>query len=181
MPHLKSLPANASLLDLFKKFPETNKPLIAFHEALLRGPSPFTEAERELIAAYVSGLNGCHYCHGVHTATAELLGIAPGLVKGLFDDLEFAGVAEKMRPVLRYARKLTQAPNSTTRADVEAMYAAGWDDVAVYHAAATTALFNFMNRLVEGLGIEFNPDYTKTAAERLARRGYTPLIQMMGD
>jgi hypothetical protein len=28
-------------------------PLIQFHEALLRGPSPFTEGDRELIATYV--------------------------------------------------------------------------------------------------------------------------------
>jgi alkylhydroperoxidase family enzyme len=48
-------------------FPETRKPLIEFHEVLLRGPSPFTEAERELIAAYVSGLNRCRYCHGVRS------------------------------------------------------------------------------------------------------------------
>ena len=75
MPFLPSLRAGASLLDVFKTFPETSKPLIEFHEALLRGPSPFTAAERELIAAYVSGLNRCRYCHGVHTATAERLGV----------------------------------------------------------------------------------------------------------
>src|SRR5215472_17682464 len=78
MPFVRSLPKGASLLNLFKAFPETSVPLIRFHEALLRGPSPFTEGERELIAAYVSGLNHCRYCHGVHSATAELLGIKRG-------------------------------------------------------------------------------------------------------
>ena len=48
--------------------------LIALHEALLRGDSPLSPAQHELIAAYVSGLNRCRYCHGVHTATAERLG-----------------------------------------------------------------------------------------------------------
>ncbi|MDZ5696765.1 carboxymuconolactone decarboxylase family protein [Chelativorans sp. M5D2P16] len=71
MPYL---PAGATLLDVFKRFPDTNAPLIEFHEALLRAP-PFTEAERELIATYVSGLNRCRYCRGVHTATAERLGV----------------------------------------------------------------------------------------------------------
>ena len=51
MPFLPSLRKGASLLDLFKAFPETSIPLIQFHEALLRRPSPFTEGERELIAA----------------------------------------------------------------------------------------------------------------------------------
>jgi AhpD family alkylhydroperoxidase len=42
----------------------------------LRGPSPFTVAERELIAAYVSGLNACGYCHGIHRVTADAFGVA---------------------------------------------------------------------------------------------------------
>ena len=83
MVHLPSMPENSTLLDVFRMFPETNKPLLEFHEVLLRGASPFTEGERELIAAYVSGLNGCRYCHAVHTATAERLGIAPGAITAL--------------------------------------------------------------------------------------------------
>ncbi len=65
MAYLPSMPKDASLLDVFWMFPETNEPLIAFHETLLRGPSPCTEGERECVAAYVSGLNGCRYCHGI--------------------------------------------------------------------------------------------------------------------
>jgi uncharacterized peroxidase-related enzyme len=179
MPFLTSLQAGSSLIDVFKSFPETCQPLIEFHEVLLRGPSPFTEAERELIAAYVSGLNHCRYCHGVHTATAERLGIAEGLVQALLQDPLRAPVGEKMRPVLEYARKLTHDAASVTRADAEAVRAAGWDDTALYHTVAVTALFNFMNRLVEGLGIELETAYVTTASQRLAERGYLPLIEMM--
>jgi AhpD family alkylhydroperoxidase len=80
MAYLPTLPEKATLLDIFRMFPQTNRPLLEFHEVLLRGPSPFTEAERELIAAYVSGLNGCRYCHGVHTETAERLGVPQGAI-----------------------------------------------------------------------------------------------------
>ena len=57
VPYLPSLKGGATLLDLFRLFPETSKLLIEFHEALLRGPSPFSKGERELIATYVSSLN----------------------------------------------------------------------------------------------------------------------------
>ena len=87
MPVLPSLPRGATLLDVFRAFPETSKPLIEFHEVLLRGPSPFTEGERELIAAYVSALNECRCCRGVHTTTAERLGSAQGAVAALIDAL----------------------------------------------------------------------------------------------
>ena len=178
MPFSPSLPKGASLLNLFKAFPDTSIPLIQFHEALLRGPSPFTEGERELIASYVSGLNHCRYCHGVHSATAELLGIKRESVDSRID-IDGAAVEPKMRPVLRYARKLTQQPSSLTQADADAIFAAGWEEAALYYTVAVTALFNFMNRLVEGMGIELDPSYVKPASERLAKRGYLPLIDMI--
>jgi len=178
MPFIPSLPKGASLLNLFKAFPETSIPLIQFHEALLRGPSPFTEGERELIASYVSGLNQCRYCHGVHSATAELLGVKRELVDSQID-IDGAAVDPKMRPVLRYARKLTQQPNSLIQADADAIFAAGWEEPALYYTVAVTALFNFMNRLVEGMGLELDPSYVKPASERLAKRGYLPLIDLI--
>jgi alkylhydroperoxidase family enzyme len=87
-------------------------------------------------------------------------------------------VPERIQPVLRLARKLTQHPSAVTTADTSAVLAAGWDETALYHTIAVTALFNFMNRLVEGAGIELDPAYVKPASERLAKRGYLPLIAM---
>ena len=179
MPYLTSLGAGASLIDLFKAFPATSAPLIQFHEALLRGPSPLTAVERELVAAYVSGLNGCRYCHGVHTATAERMGVERGLLPRIVQSGNFDGVGVKLQPILALARKLTLAPSSVTKADTDAVAAAGWNDAALYYAVAVTALFNCMNRLVEGLGIELEPSYVSSAAERLAERGYLPLLEMM--
>ncbi|GIK80067.1 MAG: alkyl hydroperoxide reductase AhpD [Alphaproteobacteria bacterium] len=179
MPFLPSLPRGASLLNLFKMFPETSGPLIAFHEVLLRGPSPFSEAERELIAAFVSRLNNCRYCHGVHSATAELLGVPGDAIRGALDGIDASPVAANMKPVLRYAEKLTRMPDGLSQADADAVFAAGWDETALYHAVAVTALFNFMNRLVEGMGIELDPAYVKPASERLAKGGYLPLLDLM--
>jgi len=179
MPFLKSMPRRATLLDVFKAFPEICTPLIEFHEALLRRSSPLTEGERELIAAYVSGLNDCRYCYGVHSATAELLGASKDAIASAIVDIDSSLIDERMKPILRYARKLTRQPNSVSQADADSVLAAGWSDEAFYHAAAVTALFNFMNRLVEGLGIELDPSYVKPASERLAKTGYLPLIEMM--
>jgi uncharacterized peroxidase-related enzyme len=179
MPYLRSLRPGASLIDVFKAFPETSKPLIEFHEVLLRGSSPFSSAERELIAAFVSGLNRCDYCHGVHTATAERMGVEAGLLPRIAHDGILNDVAPRLRPVLALARKLTLSPDSMTKAEADAVLAAGWDDTALYHVVAVTALFNFMNRLVEGLGIELEASYVGPASQRLAERGYLPLLEMM--
>ena len=64
-------------LALFR--PETGKPLYELAQVLLRGESPLSEAERELIAAYVSHLNDCMFCktamlrhQNVYSATRKI-------------------------------------------------------------------------------------------------------------
>src|ERR671918_2594899 len=167
MTYLGSLPDGAVLVDVFRAFPDTALPLLDYTEALLRGPSPLSVAERELIAAYVSGLNACRYCHGVHTATAEAFGITEGTLTALLDDVDGAPVDERMRPVLRYVRKLTLTPSRMTPSDAEAVFAAGWTEGALHDAVSVCALFNLMNRLVDGLGVTAGPDYFARAADRL--------------
>ena len=39
-------------------------------ETLLPGPSTLTSGEREMIAAFVSARNDCHFCQASHSAAA---------------------------------------------------------------------------------------------------------------
>jgi uncharacterized peroxidase-related enzyme len=172
-PHLRSLPDGATLADLRSRYSDLLDLLRPYAERLMRGPSPFTPAERELIAAYVSGVNSCRYCHGTHAQVAQGFGIEPKVFAGLMDDIELAPVAPRLKPVLRYVRKLTESPSRMTPADAEAVYAAGWSDEALLHAIAVCAYFNNMNRLVEGSGIVGTADDYKVAAERLVQQGYS--------
>src|SRR5258707_706285 len=177
MSFLNTLPPNTNLLHVFKAFPHTSKPLLEFHEAVLRGPSPFSDAERELIAAYVSALNRCRYCRAVHTATAERLGIAHGLVEHLIEDFDCAPLDSKMKPVLRYAHRLTRDVSGVTDADAKAVFAAGWDEGALHALVAVTALFNLMNRLLQGLRIEAPAPYVEQAPVRVAPTGVQALLR----
>ena len=140
MVFLPSLPGDAVLLDVFRAYPGTARPLLDYHQALLRGPSPLSVAERELIAAYVSGLNACRYCHGVHTATARAFGIGEETLGALLADVTTAPVAEPMKPILRYAGKLTLTLAKITPEDAEAVLAAGWEEQALHDAVAVCGL-----------------------------------------
>lgn len=179
MSFLPSLRSEATLLDVFKRFPTTALPLLEYHEVLMRGESPLSVAERELIAAYVSGLNSCQYCHGVHAITARQFGIREDLLKGLLDNPAEAEMDERLRPLLTYVKKLTLTPSRISPEDADRVFAAGWNEQALYDAVSVCALFNFMNRLVEGLGIEENPSYSKLAGERLSSGGYLNLVKLV--
>ena len=178
MSFLPSQP-NASLLIVFKAHPELAKRIHLLADALMRGPSPFSEGERELIAAYVSSLNGCDYCRSSHTAVAERFGAAPGLVDDLVEDLDRAEVSEKLKPVLRYVRKLNDSPSTVREADAEAVLEAGWDETALVHAALVCGFFNLMNRWVEGLGIEADPKVVRMAADHLHKKGYQGVVELL--
>ena len=179
MSFLCSLPPEAGLLQVFQAFSEAAQPLLEYHEVLLRGDSPLTEAERELIAAYVSGLNHCNYCRAVHSQTALALGMSAEVLANVISDARDPDINGRMRPVLVFVRKLTLTPGEMTAADVDAIFAAGWDDRALHDATAICALFNLMNRLVNGLGIEAPESYMKLAAERLAQGGYAQLLNLL--
>jgi uncharacterized peroxidase-related enzyme len=176
MAFLQSPSADVSLLEVFKAFPDTARPLIEYHEVLMRGDSPLSVAQRELIAAYVSGLNACSYCHGVHQATAEAFGVGKGLLAALLHEVDSAPVEESFRPLLRYVRKLTLNPHRIAQSDADAVFAAGWSNRALHDAVCVCGLFNLMNRMVSGLGVEAEVAYQKLAGERLAERGYARLL-----
>jgi uncharacterized peroxidase-related enzyme len=114
MPRLRSLPEQPVMRDVYRAYQETCRALGVLTEAAMRGRSPFTQGQRELIAAYVSGLNACTYCHGTHLGVAEACGVAPDLISASLADVETAPLEPRMKPILRYARKLTLNPARTT-------------------------------------------------------------------
>lgn len=179
MPKFPKLGENTTVPDILKMSPEAGIALMEVHEAIMRGPSALTEGERELIAAYVSGINNCQYCHGVHAETAKAYGIAAAAVDKMFDGLDVAGFDAKIKPILRLARKLTEKPSSVTAADAQAVYDAGWDEKALHDAIMVVCCFNFMNRLLEGHGVHGNEKIFKQRGPMLKQYGYLPLIKML--
>lgn len=179
MPFMKTLGELKGVPEIFKLSPKASIGMIDFHEALLRGPSPLTEAERELIAAYVSGLNKCHYCFNAHAGCAEAYGYARMTLETMIENPEGAGLDEKILPMLAYARKMTREPSSVTQEDADAVYAAGWSELALHHAIMTVCCFNFMNRLLEGHGVKGDAEELWKRGAMLKEFGYAPINRML--
>jgi len=170
------LPANASVRHALQINPKTGDLLCQFHEELLRGDSPLEVGERELIAAYVSGLNRCIFCRGTHEATALLFGVPQGLIENLLSDESLAAAPNRLRPMLAYARKLTLNQNDITVADAENVFAAGWSERALHDTILIAATFNFMNRFVHGHGIEGGAGFHAERGRYLYENGYLNVV-----
>lgn len=170
MPFLPSLPRTSHLSDLFKKFPRGLSPLLEYHDAILRSDGELTKAERELIATYTSSLNACTFCCGAHKIYAEAFGIDRAMIHAMVADLDSVQGLDKLKPILRYVKKMNFLPSKIVQADAQAVFDAGWTEEALYEAIQVCALFNMMNRIIEGAGVNF--DYAANAqAHSLNRQG----------
>ncbi len=154
------------------RYPESGMPLAQLTEQLMRGPSPLSVAERELIAAYTSGLNACQLCYNGHTAAAEALGVESGLLERLLEDLDGADCDVKLKALLHYVRKLNEEPARLTQSDLRAVMDAGWGEAAVYSAVSVCGLFNYMNRLSDAFGLRLSPESRERVGAMLAEHGY---------
>jgi len=70
MPHSKLLEGLPGIVSVLAYRAETAQPLRALAEMLLRGTSPLSSGEREMIATFVSTRNDCYFCQTSHRAAA---------------------------------------------------------------------------------------------------------------
>ncbi len=177
MPHITLNSAEPGIRALLRYRPETGRPLSELAEVLLRGPSTLTSGERELIAAYVSALNGCRYCSSSHSASAAAQ--LPGgmaLVEQVRADADTAPVSAKLKTLLAIAAAVQQSGLSVTAEQIAEARAAGATDLEIHDTVLIAAVFCMYNRYVDGLATiaPEDPALYAAGAQRLIEHGYLP-------
>ena len=141
------------------------------HEAM-RGPSAWSVGDRELMAAYVSKVNGSTFCIAAHTATASQAYHDTPRVAAVLADLDSAPVPKSLRATLQMLGTLT-ATGELSAADMGEVLAAGVSPEQVEDALAVCAAFNTTNRLADTFGFEIlSPEGFQAGAKFLLKRGY---------
>ncbi|MFE1272545.1 carboxymuconolactone decarboxylase family protein [Streptomyces sp. NPDC058757] len=177
MPYIEIPSPVPGIRGLMASKPASGRLLSGLAEQLLRGDSPLSVGERELIAAYVSYGNGTRYCTGSHTAAAaHAHGGDYALVEAVQKDLATAPVSARMRALLALAGKVRSDARTVAEEDVAAARAAGADDETVHDTVLIAAAFCMFNRYVDGLGAITPEDpavYDRIGAALVAE-GYLP-------
>jgi uncharacterized peroxidase-related enzyme len=75
------------------------------------------------------------------------------------DDYTRASLADEDRAMLDFAIKLTLRPGEVVADDLEVLRRHGFDDAAIHDVVQVTALFNYYDRLADGLGVDPEPDW----------------------
>ncbi|MFO7631525.1 MAG: peroxidase-related enzyme [Caldilinea sp.] len=138
---------------------------IKLFNAILRGESGLTLAEREMIGVVVSAENRCLYCLVSHGAELRQLTGDPVLADQISYDYRRAPLDARVRAMLDYAVKLTRTPVECDVADIQHLRTQGFSDRDIFDIAETAAMFNFTNRLASATGMQPNREYYSQARQ----------------
>ncbi len=83
MSHLETLGPDATLLDVYRRYPPLARHMLGLAEEALRMTEALTRAECELLGAHVSALNDCAYCRGIHVEVARAAGMEEAALAGV--------------------------------------------------------------------------------------------------
>ena len=160
--------------------PETGKYLYELAEVLLRGESPLSQADRELIAAYVSSRNDCMFCMSSHAAAARCLyGEGDTTVDDVLKDMNQASISTKMKALLNIAGKVQILGKEVKAEDIEAARAEGATDKELHDTVLIAAAFSMFNRYVDGLAslTPTDPEAYKEMGKRMVQGYALPKTQ----
>jgi uncharacterized peroxidase-related enzyme len=175
MPHISFQNELPGILGLVQFRPETGAPLTELAQTLLRAPSTLSEAEREIIATYVSSRNECVFCTMSHAAAARyLLGENSGIVDQVLDDPGTAPISDKLKALVVIAGKVQIGGRIVTDSDVAYARSLGATDMEIHDTVLIAATFSMINRYVDGLAC-FTPTDTaiyEVMGKYTAENGY---------
>ncbi len=124
--------------------------------------------ERELAATATSRLNGCIFCASVHSRFASQYSKRRDDVQRLLDEGVDADIDPRWNAIIAASTALTATPLAFGDAQIEALRAAGLDDLEIVDVINGAAFFNWANRLMLSLG---EPTPPARIAERPGQSG----------
>lgn len=164
------------VIDIFMNDSERYLPFTQLMASIMSGKSGLTVPQREMIALHVSNLNDCHYCSGSHKAVLSELGIDETTIGTVNTG---TGADPQMQPVLDFSTKLTRQPGEVTQSDVDTLRNVGWSEQSVEDIINIVSLFAYLNRLVDGFGIQGSAEGFAKGGSMIAAHGYSPVVQML--
>ncbi len=175
MAHIQVEEGVPGIRSLVQFRPETGKPLYELTQVLLRGESPLSEGERELIAAYVWKRNDTMFCLMSHAAASRHLYVDDkDIIDDVLKDAGHANISDKLKALLHVASKVQILGKEVLPQDIEATRKKVANDREIHDTVLIAAAFSIYNRYVDGLASNTPTDLSSYAAsgKQVATKGY---------
>jgi uncharacterized peroxidase-related enzyme len=147
-------------------------PMSTVTQEAMRGPSSWSVADRELMAAFVAQANQCAFCIKAHSAVAQRAYGDSKKVSAALSNLDAATIEEPLRSTLLMLGKLTRE-YTVNADDMRTVLAAGASRQQIEDALAVCFSFNVIGRLADAFGFAVPvPEAFEAGAKYLLARGY---------
>ncbi len=127
-----------------------------FYLSIMFRSNTLKREEKEMIAIVVSVVNKCDYCINHHAEALNFYWKDEKRLKTLIEDFRNCDISTRMKKILEYAVKLTETPQSIQESDIEELKKEELNDNQILDINLITSYFNFVNRIANGLGVEFS-------------------------
>jgi uncharacterized peroxidase-related enzyme len=126
------------------------------------GKSPLRRYQREMMAVVTSVENDCLYCQQHHSQALLHFWKDEQQVEQLKKDYRKVELSPVDQLLCEYAQALTKSPGKMTEDKfVQPLRNEGLSDRAILDATLVISYFNFVNRIVLGLGVPLESDEGK--------------------
>lgn len=141
--------------------PRFMKAHMDFYRTLMFTTCSLTRIQREMIAIVVAKANNCEYCVYHHSDALYRITRNKEFVKKFREDFRSVSLAPTDTKMLELAERLTREPQFHFQKDIEELQGEGVRDDAILEIVMVIGYFNFVNRLVQGLGVELEHYWTE--------------------
>jgi uncharacterized peroxidase-related enzyme len=139
--------------------PETIVAHMDLYMKIMFGRSPLKRYQREMMAVIVSKTNNCPYCITHHAEALQFFWKDDEKTNQLSEDYKKVNLSETDRCLCELAESLTKAPAHKNRERlIDRLKTQGLEDRAILDATLVISYFNFVNRIVLGLGVDLEED-----------------------
>ncbi len=148
----------ANIMRIHSLNPQAMKAHMDLYLSLMFGKSGLSREECEMLATVVSAVNCCDYCVNHHGEALDHYWKDKEKLRGLIKDFKTLQLPKKILGMLEYAVKLTKIPKKVNRRDIDTLRNSGFSDEDILSINLITSYFNFVNRIVLGLGVKSTPE-----------------------
>ncbi len=138
--------------------PESIVKHMELYMTIMFNKSPLSRAQREMIAVVVSVANNCAYCQTHHAEALNHYWKDQKKIDQLKRDFSKVNLSDIDLNLCELAWQLTRIPSVTTETIIAKLKDLGFEDRGILDANLVISYFNFVNRMVLGLGVQIETD-----------------------
>ncbi len=139
--------------------PAELRAFMAYHDAVMDGPSTLTAAEKEMIVVATSAANDCLYCVVAHGAILRIRAKDPLIADRVAINHHKAGLDERHVAMLDFAVLVATESASITDDDLDELRRHGFDDDDIWDIGAIASLFALSNRMADLTALQPNAEF----------------------